>query len=644
MPSYASKLKPISTGTPSYASKLKPIAAPLGTASTPSAPAPSTPYGAVGSALGNLSEGFAKGAASTAKGLGTLGQTVLDQSAGRVVNAIQGKGFKPTGPDNSVSDIYRPGTPKERQASKFIQPVGGAQNVGYGVEKIAEATGALATGNPSTVLGSAAQTGAISATQAGVTSLGEGTDYKTAAKNAFVASLTGAALGGTSKALGNAAAKFSEKAPTALYNNALKVLNRIKTAGKSPAEFLKDEGLWGALGTFQKAAQEGMGTENAVIKQAALHATGGTTYDDIAEAAAKRLNQSLGDLYSPAEIDQLIKSVPVARLRDAKGVVPWVDADAVRASLGSMIGDSKWLSATPSHNTQAAEALYGALSDAVKKATGTIDNFARLSQWIGTDKVVKRAIGLADSKYGLGLLDAASGTGGAIVGGLAGEGDIGTRLRNAAIGGITGVALERGFNSPALKTGVAQLVQKGAAAPIGALGSVVKGAGSAAASTLLGNREPAQSVEPPTTPAPPPLSPVSSPQSSTLSPERQARVKSALGAAKMIDPTGVVGAAEKAGIKLGATVLSNIHPEDVGLMVRFIDHARIKSSLSSQQFAMVEKLAQHFGVSMDKGISGVANEFEKILTGAREAPGTIPQGRDPLGRFSPPLMGKPLPH
>lgn len=89
-------------------------------------------------AFDNFSMGVAKGELSTLKGLGTIGQTVLDQTAGRAVNAALGKGWVPTGPDNTVADIYRPGTPRAAQAEQFVTPEGTAQNIGFGTERLAE--------------------------------------------------------------------------------------------------------------------------------------------------------------------------------------------------------------------------------------------------------------------------------------------------------------------------------------------------------------------------------------------------------------------------------------------------------------------------------------------------------------------------
>jgi len=335
----------------------------------------------------------------------------------------------------------------------------------------------LAINPAKTIVGKAAQFGGLSAVSGAASSLAKGGDTKEAAKSAFYAGLTGAALGATVGIVGKGVEKALSKSPESLYNNSLKVTQKIKNAGKSPSSFLNAEGTWGSLGSIKRAAQSGMSAEESVIRQAASNVPGGTTYADIKVKALESLSKSsLGDLYSKAQLEQLIDDVPLSRIKDSPDVVNWVDVDGVRSSLGSLIGDSKWLQSTPAPQTKAAQAVYGVLSDAVKEATGTSQNFYRLSQWIRTNKVVDRAIGLADNKYGLGLYDVISGTGGAVVGGLTGEGDFSTRLKNAAIGGAVGLGLERGLNSTFLKTGAAQLLTQINSLPVDSVGRISKAA------------------------------------------------------------------------------------------------------------------------------------------------------------------------
>ena len=75
-------------------------------------------------------------------------------------------------------------------------------------------------------------------------------------------------------------------------------------------------------------------------------------------------------------------------------------------------------------------------------------------------------------------------------------------------------------------------------------------------------------------------------------------------------------------------ITKNIHPEDVQTMQAFIDHVRIKTPLTTSQYNMAEKLSQRFGISMDKGLGGVAKEFSKILDGKKLKPG---QGTSLIG-------------
>jgi hypothetical protein len=90
--------------------------------------------------------------------------------------------------------------------------------------------------------------------------------------------------------------------------------------------------------------------------------------------------------------------------------------------------------------------------------------------------------------------------------------------------------------------------------------------------------------------------------------------------------------------KLGASVsdvTKNIHPEDKNAMINFIDSVRVNPKLNSKvrklnedDFKIVERLADKFSISMDKGLTKVANEFEDILSGYKKVKGTMPTGRN----------------
>lgn len=403
----------------------------------------------------------------------------LGEAVGRSVGAI-GESIK----QHSLDPLLKAGEANNANYGKVVGSAigsaalpaslaasGGASSILNSVPRAAPIASAL---SKKPVLDAALGLGGLAAVSGGAESLAEGNDLKTAAIDSFKSGLTGAAIGGAVKVAGNAVQKVTQNAPDHLYNNSLKVLQKIKTAGKSPADFLKQEGVWGNLGTFKKAAQEGMAAENAAIKAKVAKLSGGATYNEIRKSAITSLKGQLGNLYSDKQIAQMVDDVPVAKLKQGK-IVNWNTLDDVRSSLGSLIGDGKWLSANPTEKVKASQAVYRAMAGLLQKTSGTEAEFARYSKWIQTNKVVDRAIGLADSKYGLGLYDAISGTGGAVVGFGSGD-DVGERLKNAAIGGATGLAIERGINSPAIKTGVAQVLTHIGDLPTDSLGRVSRAA------------------------------------------------------------------------------------------------------------------------------------------------------------------------
>lgn len=355
---------------------------------------------------------------------------------------------------------------------------------------LAPASLAMPLPKAATVVGSvlkgATQTGVLAGASGGAKSASEDNTYKQIARDAFESSLTGAVVGGFAGGVSKVLSKFQDRSPEALYNNAMKVSQRIKTANKSPAEFLKDEKVWGGLGSIQRAAQEGQKAESLAIAQKITERVSQkgdviTKYDDAKIKTVEKLSKSLGDLYSKTEIEQLVDSVPVAKLRGSIDGLGLEELNSTRSKLGSLLGDSKWLQQNPTNNTKAVQALYGVLSETIKSNTGTAENFARSSKWLETMKITKQAIDKADSKYGIGLYDILSGTGGAVLG--YGSGDsMGEKVKNAVVGGVGGLAIERGLNSPAVKTGLAQAIEN---IPVDSAGKISRASVIELISTLL---------------------------------------------------------------------------------------------------------------------------------------------------------------
>ena len=162
------------------------------------------------SAFTGFSTGVAKGELSTLRGLGTIGQSVLDQTAGRVVNAVQGKGFTPT--TGGIGDIYRPSTTLGQKTIETLKPKGTAENIGFGVEQSAEylipafkaskaerAIDVLSKGISSPTAAAAyrvAVKGGIQGASAAAVKLAQtGGDLKESAKTGLIAGGTRAALG-----------------------------------------------------------------------------------------------------------------------------------------------------------------------------------------------------------------------------------------------------------------------------------------------------------------------------------------------------------------------------------------------------------------------------------------------------------------
>lgn len=148
----------------------------------PAAPAEKGFLGKVNDAFGNFATGVAKGEVSTVKGAMDLGNRVANQTAGRVVNAIQGKGFTPLSSDQLGNDwSVNPDSASSQSGNAALVPQGTAENVGFGTERLAEfllpaakaakgeaIVNTLSKGISSPFLASAARVAGKSAIQGGV--------------------------------------------------------------------------------------------------------------------------------------------------------------------------------------------------------------------------------------------------------------------------------------------------------------------------------------------------------------------------------------------------------------------------------------------------------------------------------------------
>lgn len=97
-----------------------------------SVPTPAPKTGALNTAK-DVALGIGQGGLSTLQRIGTIGQGILNQTAGRVVNAVEGKGFTPTTDQFSI----KPGM-SAAEVNQKLTPQNTAQSVGKGLEQAAE--------------------------------------------------------------------------------------------------------------------------------------------------------------------------------------------------------------------------------------------------------------------------------------------------------------------------------------------------------------------------------------------------------------------------------------------------------------------------------------------------------------------------
>jgi hypothetical protein len=197
---------------------------------------------ALGGIFDNFSEGVAKGEASTVKSLGSIGQKFLDQTAGRVVNAVQGKGFTPT--NSGLGDIYRKGSEASNQADAALAPQGAAQNIGFYGEKAAEFAAPASIVNKGhaaintlidgsgflSAAGRVASKAALEGGSAGAVNYGQTADTKQAATTAATAGAFKAGTGSLGEAV--KAINLPERLYSTIFKNSFQDMQQeLKTVG-----------------------------------------------------------------------------------------------------------------------------------------------------------------------------------------------------------------------------------------------------------------------------------------------------------------------------------------------------------------------------------------------------------------------------
>lgn len=456
----------------------------------------------------------------------------------------------------------------------------------------------FAAGAAPTTLGTAAKFAGYGAAQAGAASVAQGNNATQVAKDTAIGAGIGAAAGGITSLVG----KFLEKTGNRITTSVIKpgkaeiedgfsvdTINKYNLGGSLKQSFEKTDQAMDAL-TQQLNAK--LAASNSTINLS-------TVLDDTIKSLEKN---SLANFGSTGSMNKAIEQLRNEVLAVGQsGVVSIPEAQVVKRASGHM---GAWVYDQTDPDSTARQKVYTAFYRLLKQQIeqnapeGVREINQELSKLIPVMNALIKRIPVAERNNALSLTDVIS-------------------LAGATIdpSALTLAVVNRASKSGTVGSALTKLGQKTTGAAV-----------APAATSLLASSLPEQTQSTPTTVS------KASPKPTTLSPEHQQAIHKAFELTEQISPGGIGGAIRKAA-PLVAKKLSNIHPDDLHLMERFIDYARIGSKFSDDAFAQAEKLAQKFGISMDKGLKGIANAFEDILRGKRPAPDTVVQPRDTLGRF-----------
>lgn len=483
------------------------------------------PQGKTG--LAGIGTGIAKGILSTAKGLGTLGQTVLDQTAGRLVNAAQGKGFTPTtGEQGNIGDLYRKGTQFEQDVAKKLEATTTSEKIGKGAEQIAEffiPAGAaskaekfvdvLSKGVTSKALSATARIvgkGAVQgAAGAAITAAQTGGDIKDTATSA----LTSGALRSGMAVIGEGARAL--KIPERLYSTIFKnsksdMLKELNTDGllalqnSNPAkydEFIKngtiklqngspilnetlaekalDKGLRGSLRTMaNEVVEKTLDSENTLRR--AVSTFNGTI--DMSEKQYLNVFKNIAEDYADVGFGEVSAQASkiVDKLKSTNGLVDAGTALEARRFLDGMRMLTSFdkpaskLSMTQSNFKTLADTLRGRIADNVPGVKETMKNY---SFYIDAMDALAAEAKRTGNNQVVGLIDSV------FLGGAAAS-------ANPSIPVAIGI-IRKLTATPAGKTLLAQLINEANMGVVGSAG--IGAAGSATASALQSSGQSPQS-------------------------------------------------------------------------------------------------------------------------------------------------------
>lgn len=114
----------------------------LSMGATPDSPtmplAPEKKQYTTGEKFAEVGKGILKGAGSTLTEMSRVGTAVANQTAGRVVNAIEGNGFKPLSNEQLGNDLGNPDSEISKTVDNILESKNGYQTTGKGLEMAAE--------------------------------------------------------------------------------------------------------------------------------------------------------------------------------------------------------------------------------------------------------------------------------------------------------------------------------------------------------------------------------------------------------------------------------------------------------------------------------------------------------------------------
>lgn len=461
----------------------------------------------------------------------------------------------------------------------------------------------LAVSAPATLAGRVAQGVGLGATLSGSNAAAKGGDMSDVTKSAALGGAVGGALpiaGAGIRQLGKLLGRTGDKIQFSVIKPTqadikdgfnINTVKKFNLGGSLKQSFEKTDKT---LDDLSKQLNAKLASSNASLD-----------LNKVYENTAKRvLGNKFEQFGANSSVEKTLEQLrnEISSVSGANGIVSVPEAQTVKRAAGHF---GAWTFGSPSVEATAQQKVYNAfyneMKTAIEKASpeGVREINKQMSELIPVMNALIRRIPVAERNSALSLTDVITMSAATLEPRALALTVANLASKSGRVGAVLSKAGERIANPPNA-----------------ALGNALR----TGATSLLGSTQPEQQTEPQS------QSEISQDNGNTLSDEQKAALMRGVEIGKMVDPTGALGTTK--------AVLSRIHPQDIKLMYNFIDYARVGKEFTESQFAQIEKLAEHFGISMDKGLRGVANALEDVLDGKRKVPNTLLQGRDDIGRFT----------